>query len=334
MTTSRQVHLAGRPSGWPMPEHFSLRDCEIPPLCEGEVRVRNTYLSVDPWMRGRMNSGFSYAEPYRIGEALWGTAVGEVVKSESDILQVGDTVVHELGWREHAWGPAGVFRRVNPTGDHGQSLYLGVLGRPGLSAYVGLLDIARHQPGDVVFVSAGAGTVGSLVGQIAKLRGSRVIGSAGSDRKVTHLVEDLHFDAAFNYHTTSPHVALRDLAPEGIDVYFDNVGGVHLEAAIDNMCSYGRIAACGAISGYNTTGPVLGPSNLFEIIARRLTMQGFISWDHLARRPSFETDVGRWLTSGEILHHETIIEGIENTPAAFIDMLKGSHIGKVVVRVD
>ena len=300
---------------------------------EGQLLVRNEIMSVDPYMRGRMNDAKSYVPPFKIGEPLDGAAAGEVVESHSERFSPVDKVVHSLGWREYAVidaEEAGPVRPdVAPLG-----AYLGVLGMPGLTAYVGLLDVARMLAGDAVFVSGAAGAVGSIVGQLAKLKGaSRVIGSAGSAEKVRHLTEDLGFDAAFNYRDAPVDEQLASAAPDGIDVYFDNVGGDHLEAAIGCLKTGGRVAACGAVSQYNNVEPEPGPRNMFQIVGKRLTIQGFIVGDHQHRRQDFIDDVVPWVQGGSIHYTETRVDGLRNAPAAFIDLLWGKNTGKMLVNI-
>jgi NADPH-dependent curcumin reductase CurA len=264
---------------------------------------------------------------------MYGGAVGEVVASRAGGLAEGDVVVHQRGWREYATVGAGEARVVD-TGLAPASCYLGVLGMTGLTAYVGLLDIAALREGDVVFVSGAAGAVGSLAGQIAKLRGHTVIGSAGSPEKVAHVTRDLGFDAAFDYHAGPVAEQLRAAAPGGIDVYFDNVGGEHLEAALSAMNHDGRVAMCGAISVYNATEPQPGPRNLALAIGRRLTLRGFIVSDHAHRQAAFAEEVGGWLRNGRIAFHETFVRGgIAAAPQAFIDLLRGANTGKMVVEL-
>jgi NADPH-dependent curcumin reductase CurA len=332
MTRSREFHLASRPHGEPTLENFELVETDTPTPGDGEVAVRNSFLSVDPYMRGRMNDAKSYLPPFEIGRPMDGGAVGEVVESRASDLAVGDTVVHMKGWREYATGTAGEFRKVDAT-LASPSQYLGALGTTGFTAWVGLVDIAQLKEGDVVFVSGAAGAVGSVAGQIAKLRGaSRVVGSAGSDEKVGYVLNELGFDAAFNYHTAPVREQLRDAAPGGIDVYFDNVGGDHLEAAIGVFKTYGRAALCGAISQYNNTEASAGPRNLALAVPRRLTLRGYIIFDHLARFADFIEEVAPWLAAGKISARETIVDGIENAPQAFIGLLHGDNIGKMLVR--
>jgi NADPH-dependent curcumin reductase CurA len=331
--TSREIHLASRPTGWPTADNFRLVEVAVPEPRPGQVVVRNLVMSVDPYMRGRMNDVESYAPPFRLGEALYGGAVGEVVASASPDLAVGDMVQHGLGWREYALLDAAKARKVDPAAGP-PSAYLGALGMVGLTAYVGLLDIAAMRPSDTVFVSGAAGAVGSIAGQIAKLRGSpRVIGSAGSDAKVHYLTRELGFDAAFNYKNGPVREQLKKAAPDGIDVYFDNVGGEHLEAAISSLNTFGRAALSGAISQYNLEEAPPGPRNLWLAITNRLTLRGFIVSDHADRTPDLLAEVGRWLREGRLRVGETVVDGIENAPDAFLGMLRGENLGKMLVRL-
>ena len=291
-------------------------------------------MSVDPYMRGRMSDAKSYAAPYEIDHAMHGGAVGEVVASAAEGFAEGDTVLHQLGWREYATVPAKDARKVDAT-RVSSSAYLGVLGMPGLTAYVGLLDIAALKDGDIVFVSGAAGAVGSVAGQIAKLKGHTVIGSAGSPAKVAYLKDELGFDAAFDYHDGPVHKLLRAAAPDGIDVYFDNVGGDHLEAALGSSRLFGRTAVCGSISTYNATELPPGPRNFGNVVvSKRLTVRGFLVLDSFDRFPAFAQEVGAWVASGELKFRETVVEGgIEAAPQAFIDMLNGANTGKMLVRL-
>jgi NADPH-dependent curcumin reductase CurA len=329
---AREIRLASRPKGWPTQENFEFADVELPSPGSGEVLVRNVFMSVDPYMRGRMNDVKSYTPPYELGKALEGGAVGEVVESGVDGVAPGDLVLHGAGWRSHALVKE--FTRLKPIEGVSPSHFLGALGMPALTAYVGLLDIASFKPDETVFVSGAAGAVGSLAGQIAKLKGAkRVIGSAGSAEKVKHLTEKLGFDAAFNYRDGNVTELLTAAAPDGIDVYFDNVGGDHLEAAIWAFNDYGRAAVCGSISGYNEEKLPAGPRNLFNIVSKRLKLNGFIIMDHYDRFPAMIAEVGAWLASGKLVAEETVVDGLENAPAAFLGMLRGENTGKMVVRL-
>ena len=331
---SRELHLKSRPNGWPTHDNFELVDTAVADPGDGEVRVRNTFLSVDPYMRGRMNDARSYADPYELGQVMHGGAVGVVEESNSPTHAVGDAVAHQFGWREVAVGPARAFAKIDldlaPA-----SAYLGVLGMPGLTAYAGLLDVASMQPGDTVFVSGAAGAVGSTVGQIAQLRAAkRVIGSAGSPEKVAWLTDELGFDAAFNYKDGPVAEQLAAAAPDGIDVFFDNVGGDHLVAAIGAINVHGRIALCGAISVYNATEPTPGPPNLMLLVGKRVNMRGFIVTDHAGMQNAFLAEVGAALRDGRLHYRETFVDGIENMPEAFIGLLRGENTGKMVVRLN
>jgi NADPH-dependent curcumin reductase CurA len=332
LTASREVHLAARPVGEPKRGDFDLVEVEVPDPGPGELLVRNEWMSVDPYMRGRMNDVKSYVPPFQVGAPLEGGAVGEVVASPDDRFQVGQKVMHMLGWREYALVPAEQARPID-TGLAPSSAYLGVLGGTGFTAYVGLFEIAGLRDGDVVFVSAAAGAVGSVAGQLARIKGHRVIGSAGSAEKVAYLKDVLGFDAAFNYRDGPVGDLLRSAAPDGIDVYFDNVGGEHLEAALDSLRDFGRVAMCGAISLYNATEPPPGPRSIPQVVRKRLTLRGFIITDHMQLMGDFARDVGGWLREGKIDYRETVVEGIERAPEAFIGLLRGENLGKMLVHL-
>ncbi|MGX7758989.1 NADP-dependent oxidoreductase [Streptomyces angustmyceticus] len=330
-TTGREWHLVARPHGWPTPEDFALREAAVPAVGEGQILVRTTHFSVDPYMRGRMNDVKSYVPPFQLDQPMDGGAVGEVIASRDDSVAVGDHVLHGLGWREYAVLDAKRAAKVDPSLAP-LTAYLGVLGMPGLTAYAGLLEVASFKEGDAVFVSGAAGAVGSEVGQIAKLKGaSRVIGSAGSDEKVKLLVEEYGFDAAFNYKNGDVAKQLKEAAPEGIDVYFDNVGGDHLEAAISSLNVHGRAAICGMISMYNATEPSPAPRNLAMVIGKRLRLQGLLVSDHAALQPQFVEEVSAWIRSGELKYSETKVAGIENGVDAFLGLLRGENTGKMIV---
>jgi NADPH-dependent curcumin reductase CurA len=334
MPTSREIRLAARPRGEPSLDDFELATAEVPDQPgDGEVLVRNLLMSVDPYMRGRMDDRPSYIPPFRLGEPLGGGAVGEVVASAADGLAAGDVVLHDRGWREYALLAARAARRVDASLAP-PAAYLGALGMPGLTAYVGLLDIAGLREGDVVFVSGAAGAVGSLAGQLAKVRGHVVIGSAGSPEKVAYVRDELGFDAAFDYHAGPVRELLRAAAPDGIDDYFDNIGGEHLEAAISALHVHGRIALCGAVSTYNATEPPAAPRNLTQAIGKRLTLRGFIIFDHADRHGAFVEEVAPLLRDGRVKARETIVDGgVEAAPQAFIDLLRGANTGKMLVRL-
>ncbi|WP_405013442.1 NADP-dependent oxidoreductase [Kitasatospora sp. NBC_01539] len=330
-TTGREWHLAARPDGWPVPTDFALVEAPVRRPGPGEILVRNAHLSVDPYMRGRMNDVKSYVPPFALGEAMDGGAVGTVVASGAEDFAVGDAVLHGLGWREYATLPAA--RAVRVDADLAPlPYYLGVLGMPGLTAYAGLLEVGSFRAGDTVFVSGAAGAVGSLVGQIARLKGAaRVIGSAGSAAKVATLVDDYGFDAAFNYKDGPVAAQLAAAAPDGIDLYFDNVGGDHLEAAIGALRLHGRAVLCGAIAQYNDTGAPAGPRNLALAIGKRLRLQGMLVGDHAALQPQFTAEVAGWLRDGSLRYDQTVVKGVENTAEAFLGLLRGDNTGKMVV---
>ncbi|MEV4844801.1 NADP-dependent oxidoreductase [Micromonospora matsumotoense] len=332
MTSNREIHLASRPQGWPTADNFRLVETEVPTPGPGQIVVRNQFMSVDPYMRGRMNDAKSYVPPFALDAPLDGGAIGEVVAGGADGINVGDTVLHGLGWREYALLDGASARRVDPDLAP-VSAYLGVLGMTGLTAYAGLLDVAAMRPGETVFVSGAAGAVGSMVGQIAKLKGAgRVVGSAGSPAKVQRLTA-LGFDAAFDYHDGPVRDALKAAAPDGIDVYFDNVGGEHLEAAIGALKLHGRAAICGMIAQYNSAEPPAAPRNLALVIGKRLTLRGFLVGDHGGLREQFVAEVGGWLREGRLSYDETIVDGIGNAPDAFLGLLRGENLGKMLVRL-
>jgi len=334
-STALEVRLASRPTGWPTADNFEIAEVEVPTPAEGQLLVRNVVMSVDPYMRGRMNDVKSYVPPFQVGKPLDGGAVGEVVAIGAGVegFAVGDNVLHGLGWREYAAVPAAHSVKVDGS-IAPLSAYLGVLGMPGLTAYAGLLATAEFKEGDTVFVSGAAGAVGQLVGQIARLKGaSRVIGSAGSADKVKYLVEELGFDAAFNYKEGPVAEQLAAAAPDGIDVYFDNVGGEHLEAAIGALNVHGRVTICGAIAQYNDTEPPAAPRNLVQVIAKRLTLRGLLVGDHKDLQQQFVAEVGAWIASGELKYTETTIEGgAAQAPSAFLGMLRGDNTGKMLVQ--
>ncbi|MEV8422655.1 NADP-dependent oxidoreductase [Streptomyces niveus] len=333
--SGREWHLVARPHGWPKAEDFALREVPVAEPGEGRILVRNKHFSVDPYMRGRMNDVKSYTPPFKLDHPMDGAAVGEVVASDAEGFAVGDQVLHGLGWREYARVPAQYAVKVDPSLAP-LSAYLGVLGMTGLTAYAGLFETASFKEGDAVFVSGAAGAVGSQVGQLARIKGaSRVIGSAGSDDKVKLLTEEYGFDAAFNYKTGgSIKEQLKQAAPDGIDVYFDNVGGEHLEAALSSFNLHGRATICGMISQYNSTEATPAPRNLAVIIGKRLRLQGMLVNDHKALQPQFVKDVAGWLASGELKYRETFVEGIENGYDAFLGLLRGENTGKMIVTLN
>jgi len=328
---SREIRLVARPKGFPGEDLFELAETPIPEPGEGQLLVRNAYFSVDPYMRPRMNDVRSYVAPFTLGEPMVGGAVGRVERSRNDRYAEGDWVVHGLGWREWALSDGSGMRRVD-SAVAPVSSFLGVLGMPGLTAYYGLFELGQPQEGETVFVSGAAGAVGSAAGQMAKIAGCRVVGSAGSAAKIEWLRE-LGFDAAFNYREQPVREALAEAAPEGIDVYFDNVGGDHLEAAIGALHTYGRVAACGSVSRYNDVEPSPGPRNMFMVVTKRLRIQGYIITDHYDRYPEFFERASEWVREGRLRYRETVVEGIDNAPRAFLGLLRGENIGKMLVKV-
>jgi NADPH-dependent curcumin reductase CurA len=327
--SSREIRLVSRPEGMPTAANFTMARVELEPLQEHEVLVRNLFMSVDPYMRGRMNEGKSYVPQFELGAPLDGGAVGEVVESRSPHFKPGDAVTSSYGWREYfVASPKDlhlVSREIQPL-----SVYLGALGMTGMTAWAGL-NLVDVKAGDVVYISGAAGAVGSVAGQLAKLRGCRVIGSTGSDEKVKFLLEECGFDSAFNYKSGPLLHQINLAAPDGIDVYFDNVGGGALEAALDALRVHGRIIACGGISGYNEDKSLPGPYNIFNVISKRLTMKGFIVMDSMNRQAEFEKEVGAYYKAGTVKNKETVAEGIDHAVGAFTGLFEGHNIGKMVV---
>ncbi|RJF86598.1 NADP-dependent oxidoreductase [Oleomonas cavernae] len=329
---SHQIVLASRPKGAPVPENFRLEAVAMPAPGAGEVLIRNRFLSVDPYMRGRMNDAKSYVPPFQIGQPLEGGAVGEVVTANDPSLKPGDWVLHNAGWREWALLPAAGAQKIDAA-IVPPSAYLGVLGMPGLTAWAGLNKVGLAQPGETVFVSGAAGAVGSLVGQLAKVKGCTAIGSAGGPDKVAWLTDELGFDGAFDYRTEDPVQALGRLAPKGIDVYFENVGGPQFDAALINMKLHGRVAVCGMIAQYNATEPPEGSRAIMLVVPKRINIRGFIVVDYWQHLPEFLAEVAPLVATGKIKFRETVYEGIENTPDAFLALFKGANTGKMVVKL-
>ena len=330
---SREVRLNQRPVGLPKQDDFQIVGINLPDPTEGQIVVQNVSLTVDPYMRGRMVNRKSYVAGFNLEDTLTGGAIGRVLESKNENFTEGEYVESHFGWRE-AFVASG--NHLNKLGNlqAPASAYLGVLGMPGMTAYVGLLEVGQlRENEDVVFVSGAAGAVGSAVGQIAKIKGCRAVGSAGSPEKVRHIVEDLGFDHAFDYHDGHLERNIFAGAPQGIDVYFDNVGGEHLQAALNCMRPNGRVPLCGAISQYNATAPVPGPSNLAIAIGSQLTLKGFIVSNYNDMREEFIRDMSEWVTSGKLKYRETVFEGIENMPEAFIGLFTGANTGKMIVNL-
>jgi NADPH:quinone reductase len=332
-TVNRQITLASRPVGLPRVSDFHLVYAPLPSLAAGEVLVRLIYLSLDPYMRGRMSMGNSYARPIAIGEVMTGGAVASVVDSRDPKLRAGDTVVGMLGWQEYAVAKGSELRKVDPRLAP-ISTALGVLGMPGLAAYFGLLDICEPQRGETLVVSGAAGAVGMIVGQIARIQGCRVVGVAGSDAKVAWLLDELGFDGAFNYKTAADCAEkLKELCPDGIDVYFDNVGGATTDAVVQLLNPGARISVCGQISQYNLETPEMGPRWLGQLIVKQAKVQGFLVSAFATRFPEGLKQLARWLKQGKLKYREDVALGIESAPKAFIGMLQGKNEGKQLVQL-
>ena len=332
-TGNREIHLKSRPKGMPTEDHFRLVETPVPQPESGEVLVRNIFMSVDPYMRARMREGKSYVEPFQVGQPLDGGCVGQVVRSENGPLEVGAYVLGAKGWREYYVSDGSDLTRIDP-GVAPIQAFLGVVGMTGMTGYTGLLKFGRPAEGDTVFVSAAAGAVGSVVCQVAKIKGCRVIASAGSEEKLEWLKSEAGVDETLHYKQTDDLTAeLKRKSPDGIDIYYENVGGDHLEAALANMNDAGRVVMCGLISQYNAEESPCGPGNLFNVITKRLTMQGFIVSDHMDEYDAFLSDMAEWIQAGEIRWKETVVEGIEKAPEAFIGLFHGENFGKMLVRV-
>jgi NADPH-dependent curcumin reductase CurA len=332
MITNRQIVLAGRPKGMPGLEHFRFVDAPLPEPALGQALVRTLYLSVDPYMRGRMNEGKSYVPPYPLNEVISGGSIGQVVESKHEGLKPGDLVSGQWGWQQYATANAARLSKID-TNLAPITTSLGVLGLTGLTAYFGLLDIGKPQPGETVVVSGAAGAVGMVVGQIAKIHGCRVVGIAGSDEKNAYLTEELGFDAALNYKTDDLPKALAEACPRGVDVYFDNVGGVVSDAVLSLINTGARIPLCGQISLYNLKEPDVGPRVQTQLLINKALMKGFIIGDYASRFPEGITQLAKWVTGKQIRYAENVVQGFENTPQAFLDLFSGENIGKQLVKV-
>jgi NADPH-dependent curcumin reductase CurA len=328
---NKRVLLASRPTGWVSEDNFRLETAPLPKPGEGEVLVKNIYLSLDPYMRGRMNEGKSYAAKQEIGEVMIGGTVGEVIESKNPKFAQGDKVLGMLGWQQYGLsdgkGLNKVDARLVPV-----SAYLGVLGMPGVTAWVGLLDICQPKAGETVVVSAASGAVGSVVGQIAKLKGCRAVGIAGGRQKCDYVVKELGFDACVDYKAGNLNDELKAAVPKGIDCYFENVGGEILDAALRRMNAFSRIAVCGLISQYNVTEPY-GVKTFQSILTNRIKVQGFIVSDRMELWAKALPDLIGWVAGGKIKYRETVAQGLENAPKAFIGLLKGENLGKQLVKL-
>lgn len=330
---NKRILLAARPVGMPKDSDFKFVESELETMAAEDVLVQSLYLSVDPYMRGRMSEAKSYVEPYKLGEVILGGGVGRVIHTSATGFKEGDIVSGMLGWQTYSVMPKDQLVKVDPSLAP-ISTAVGVLGMPGMTAYFGLLEICQPKEGETVVVSGAAGAVGSYVGQIAKIKGCRVIGIAGGDEKIAILKNEFGFDDAFNYKTTSNYQsALKNLCPNGIDCYFDNVGGAITDAVFALINNFARIAICGQISQYNNTKPELGPRILGQVLTKRAKIQGFLVRQFWNRAPEGIAQMAQWIREGKLKYRETIVESFENTPKAFIGMLNGENIGKMIVKV-
>jgi NADPH-dependent curcumin reductase CurA len=330
---NRQIVLVTRPTGVPKESDFQLVEADVPKPAEGQFLVRTHYLSVDPYMRGRISDRKSYAEPVAIGEVMVGRTVGVVVDSRHPRFQTGDVVVGNWGWQEFAVSDGQGIHHVD-TSIAPMSTALGVLGMPGMTAYFGLLEIGQPKPGETVFVSGAAGAVGSIAGQIAKIKGCRVAGSAGSQPKVDHLLNDLGFDVAFNYKAVTDYAAkIQEACPEGVDVYFDNIGGPLTDAIFTWINVHARIVVCGQIEQYNAEQPPQGPRLLWHLIVKRARAEGFLVFDFAERYGEAHRQIAEWLREGKLQYRETVVDGLEHAPRAFIGLFHGENLGKQLVRI-
>jgi len=328
---NRRVVLASRPAGWVSEANFRIEEAPVPAPADGQVLVKNLWLSLDPYMRGRMNEGRSYAAKQELGEVMIGGTVGEVVESKHPKFAKGDQVLGMLGWQQYGLSDGKGLNKVDASRVP-PSAYLGVLGMPGVTAWVGLLDICQPKPGETVVVSAASGAVGSVVGQIAKIKGCRAVGIAGGRQKCDYVVKELGFDACVDYKAGMLNDDLKVAVPDGIDCYFENVGGEILDAALRRMNAFSRIAVCGLISQYNATEPY-GVKTVQSILTNRIKVQGFIVSDRMELWPKALADLAGWVAAGRIKYRETVTEGLENAPRAFIGLLKGENFGKQLVRL-
>ena len=333
---NRRIVLAARPEGEPKPEHFRLETASAPEPRDGEVLIRTTWLSLDPYMRGRMNAGKSYAKPVEIGEAMEGGTVGEVVASKNERFREGDAVLCRNGWQEYAVSDGAGLRKLDGGAAPVQTA-LGVLGMPGMTAYTGLLNIGQPKAGETLCVAAASGPVGATVGQIAKIKGLTTVGIAGGPEKCRLLTEEFGFDVAVDHRAPDLKARLREACPNGIDIYFENVGGEVWNAVFPLLNDFARVPVCGRIANYSDTAPPPGPDRTVQLMAavltKRLRIQGFIVTDYAAQAREFATEVGGWIREGRIKYREDVVEGLEKAPEAFMGLLKGKNMGKLLVRV-
>jgi NADPH-dependent curcumin reductase len=328
---NRQILLKSRPSGPPSTTNFELVERPAPEPREGEVLMRTLYLSLDPYMRGRMSDAKSYAKPAELGQPMVGGTVGRVVTSKNANFTAGDIVLAYAGWQDYAVSNGAGLRKLEPAAAP-ISTALGILGMPGMTAYCGLLEIGQPKPGETVVVAAASGAVGSAVGQIAKLKGCRAVGVAGGERKCRYVVEELGFDACIDHRAPDLAKQLAAACPKGVDVYFENVGGAVQQAVWPLLNDFARVPVCGVIAQYNATGPSPGP-DIATILRKRLLVRGFIVWDFAAKQGDFLRDMGEWVRSGKLKYREDLVEGLEKAPEAFIGLLQGKNFGKLVVKV-
>ncbi len=330
-SVNRQILLKSRPEGAPSRDNFALVETPVPTPGEGEVLMRTLFLSLDPYMRGRMSAAKSYAKPAELGQPMVGGTVGEIVASRHPQYREGDIVLGYGGWQEYALSNGRGLRKLDPAAAP-VSTALGVLGMPGMTAYVGLLEIGQPRPGETVVVAAASGAVGSVVGQIAKIKGCRAVGIAGGTAKCRFVVEELGFDACIDHHAPDLDRHLEIACPKGIDVYFENVGGAVQRAVWPLLNDFARVPVCGVIAQYNATGPSPGPDTA-TILRKRLLVRGFIVWDFAAKEADFLRDVGAWVRDGRVKYREDIVDGLEKAPEAFLGLLQGKNFGKMLVRV-
>ena len=328
---NQRIVLASRPQGWVAEDNFRLETSPVPEPQQGEVLVRNHYMSLDPYMRGRMNAGKSYSANVEIGQTMVGGTVGEVVASQDPSLKPGDKVVGALGWQLYGTGQAKAFTKVD-TSKVPLSAYLGPVGMPGVTAWVGTYEFCRPKEGETLVVNAASGAVGSVVGQLAKLKGARVVGIAGGAAKVKHVIDDLGFDACVDYRSPSFRDDFKAATPKGVDCLFENVGGDVMETVVARFNPFARMALCGLVSQYNETDPQ-GLKTLFSLLVNRVTLRGFIVSDHLDKWPQALAELGAGVATGKIKYRETVAEGLANAPKAFIGMLKGQNLGKQLVKL-
>lgn len=335
--TSRKIVLASRPQGRPTAENFRLETAPVPEPAEGEVLVQVKFLSLDPYMRGRMSDAKSYAEPVQIGQVMEGGTVAEVLESRDSNFKQGDIVLAYAGWQSHAVVKGKALRKID-TGSEPVSTALGVLGMPGFTAFAGLLTIGQPKPGETVVVAAATGPVGSAVGQIAKIKGARAVGIAGGPKKVAALRDTFGFDVALDHKAPDFAEQLKQACPDGIDVYFENVGGAVWEAVLPLLNNFARIPVCGLVSGYNAQGgaaegPDRMPGLMRDVLTKRLTIRGFIQTDFKEQMPQFAKEMKAWLEDGSVKYVEDVVDGLENAPEAFIGLLEGKNFGKLVIKV-